>query len=296
MIIIEIDVYSGRTNPNWIVSEERFDVFYKLYSNFDNLITTKTETGRLGYNGITVTLSPALAKHYQLPELFGIGFGEAVDYDDSIALAEFIINDLLEYDDLKKTILAELPLLKDSVVKAEGTEDEKKSFSVGVVDEDLKATDWSELIYNPEYWNDNSAVLLNNNCYAYATGKPTNSFPQPGRFHGYRLTAADLLNCSKVKQYSEIDGLVDEAVVIPESQGPRCRVALVVAPNLDYHWYREVKDSYGNVFWGHKPGRTKVTNKDNSGNIILDPKTADRGIYSLWCGYMISSSPLVEVE
>ena len=61
----------------------------------------------------------------------------------------------------------------------------------------------------------------------------------------------------------------------------RChKVALVVAPGLDFHWYR--LDDNGK--WSHKPGNTKATNLDNLGNIIDDPRTADRGPYTQFCG------------
>ena len=41
----------------------------------------------------------------------------------------------------------------------------------------------------------------------------------------------------------------------------------------DYHWYRQ--DAGGK--WSHKPGGKKATDKDQSGNEITDPETADRG-------------------
>jgi hypothetical protein len=70
----------------------------------------------------------------------------------------------------------------------------------------------------------------------------------------------------------------------PDSERPRYLVALVVAPGpgfVDYHWYRKMKEG----FWGHKPGGTAVRNLDNSGNIISDPASCDRGPYTHFCGY-----------
>jgi hypothetical protein len=60
-------------------------------------------------------------------------------------------------------------------------------------------------------------------------------------------------------------------------------VALVVAPGWDFHWYRKGPDG----LWTHKPGSTQATNLDNSGNIITDPRTADRGPYTDFCAFMI---------
>lgn len=39
------------------------------------------------------------------------------------------------------------------------------------------------------------------------------------------------------------------------------KVALVIAPGLDYHWYIQNKDGY----WSHKRGLSKVTNVDADG-------------------------------
>ena len=62
-----------------------------------------------------------------------------------------------------------------------------------------------------------------------------------------------------------------------------CRVALVMAPGYDYHWYRKGRNGY----WTHKPGGTPATNIDNSGNLIPDPRTADRGVYTQFCTFMV---------
>src|SRR5207245_7520521 len=60
-------------------------------------------------------------------------------------------------------------------------------------------------------------------------------------------------------------------------------VALVIAPNIDFHWYRKGRNGY----WSHKPGSTQVTNVDNSGHLISDPRTANRGMYTDFCSFMV---------
>ena len=50
------------------------------------------------------------------------------------------------------------------------------------------------------------------------------------------------------------------------------KVALVVDPYYDFHWYRQNADGT----WSHKPGGTNVRNTDNSSEIIYDPATANR--------------------
>ncbi len=59
-------------------------------------------------------------------------------------------------------------------------------------------------------------------------------------------------------------------------------MALVIWPGVDFHWYRKGR----NGSWSHKPGSTAVTNLDNSGNFITDPRTADRGGYTSFCTFM----------
>ena len=70
-------------------------------------------------------------------------------------------------------------------------------------------------------------------------------------------------------------------------------VALVIAPGWDFHWYRKGPDG----MWSHKPGQTPVTNVDNSGNPIIDPRTrpiagsTPTSALSWWSWMAISNSP-----
>jgi hypothetical protein len=133
--------------------------------------------------------------------------------------------------------------------------------------------------YEPDKWND-VETLTDNNCYNYGCDIETDTFAQPGRAHGQSLTRADLNNCTKTIDYAVLDGLK----VFEEKgdcEGCCHKVAMVIWPNVDYHWYRMDRDGK----WSHKPGPTQATNLDNSGNIITDPQTANRGGYTVFCGY-----------
>jgi len=59
----------------------------------------------------------------------------------------------------------------------------------------------------------------------------------------------------------------------------------VIWPGVDYHWYRQ--DKVG--CWSHKPGSTPARNTDNSGHAIADPRTCNRGSYTNFCTYMITT-------
>ena len=134
--------------------------------------------------------------------------------------------------------------------------------------------------YQPDFWNYYSEILRSNNCYNYSNNKRTDTFAQPGRYSGEMYTA---LTCSEVENGAVSDGIskFDGACLNGEN-----KIALVVAPGYDYHWYR--MDSNG--YWSHKPGGTNATNLDNSGEIITNPETADRGPYTDFCGYFCTCS------
>lgn len=144
--------------------------------------------------------------------------------------------------------------------------------------------------YTPSYWNDGGTVQFNNNCYNYSNNKRTDTFAQPGRAAGAMYTS---LTCPEVTSGALADGLDP---LPPSGDCPKgfCRkyakLALVVAPGWDYHWYRLDK----NGMWTHKPGGTPATNLDNSGNPITNPETADRGPYTEFCGYFCSCSSATE--
>jgi hypothetical protein len=63
------------------------------------------------------------------------------------------------------------------------------------------------------------------------------------------------------------------------------KIALVMDPDDDYHFLRQ--DRGGT--WSHKPGTGEATDKDFSGNIIIDPEFANLRSsaynYSKFCNY-----------
>jgi hypothetical protein len=140
--------------------------------------------------------------------------------------------------------------------------------------------------YTPSFWNDAGTVQSNNNCYNYSNNKRTDTFAQPGRAAGAMYGS---LTCPAVHTAATADGLtpVASGADCPNTQ---CRLALVVAPGWDYHWYR--LDANG--MWTHKPGQTRATNLDNSSNPIPNPETANRGAYTDFCGYFCACSSSTE--
>ena len=64
----------------------------------------------------------------------------------------------------------------------------------------------------------------------------------------------------------ELPNIIDDEILV------FLQVALVIAPNRDYHWYRQNSDGT----WSHKPGKTAVVKVDRPNEIIYDPETCDR--------------------
>jgi hypothetical protein len=141
---------------------------------------------------------------------------------------------------------------------------------------------YSTPAYEPNYWNANSTTRSRNNCYNYSNNKRTDTFAQPGRAHGVSGYA---MSVAAVRSAAIADGLVPTTSSATSSDG-KTKIALVVAPGYDYHWYRQ--DSNG--MWTHKPGGTNATNLDNSGVTISNPESANRGPYTDFGGYFFTPS------
>jgi hypothetical protein len=184
------------------------------------------------------------------------------------------------------------------------------------------------LPYKPEKWNDQgfyydkkmgyatygdpNSIQYRTNCYAYAfdlkanplTGKDFISCldigpfaMQPGMYCGLSCNEEIINNPEMLVGLIEADAKAlnyyfeKTGLYIPVKEG-HWKVALVIAPTdengvYDYHWYRLNEDGT----WSHKPGAFPVTNLDGSGNIITDPKIANRNSidgtlsYSIFVGY-----------
>ena len=150
----------------------------------------------------------------------------------------------------------------------------------------------SELQYDPNLW---TTTSQSNNCYAYALNNQvrpgTNNVwfkQQPGEYSntsGYPFTKQVLVNAVE-QDFSEYNADFGTNLLFFEvSKNQACPVGTykvaLVSFSGDYHWYRQDYDGY----WSHKPGITPVKRTDNSGNLITNPKTCDRGPYTDFLGY-----------
>jgi len=134
-------------------------------------------------------------------------------------------------------------------------------------------------LYEPAWWNNDPNRLSCNNCYNYATNYRTDNFAQPGMASGVTHNTT----CPTVIPAAVADGLINSPAANDRCPKEGHLVALVMGPGWDYHWYRKGRNGY----WTHKPGGTPVTNVDNNGNLITDPRTAARDGYTQFCTFMV---------
>lgn len=150
-------------------------------------------------------------------------------------------------------------------------------------------------LYEPNWWNDatpdgtGGARQYTNNCYNYACNYRTDTFAQPGKASGAVWTQ---LLCPNVSAAAIHDALTPTKVTTIRCPTEGHLVALCMWPTHDYHWYRMGRDG----LWSHKPGAMPVTNLDNSGQLITDPRTANRGDYTSFCGFMIVMDGHVKLQ
>jgi hypothetical protein len=273
---ITLNVFSGRPNPSWLLTEPQEQQLTERLHALDQP-TDKRPTGvfgGLGYRGFAITREPthpsgpiALLVHEDI-------------VDHQLGGPNLVAQEGLEAW-LADTGRAHVPDEIREHVQASIGQKGLLSMPVKVAAACPACHAADAPVYNPAPWN-TPAVQPHNNCYNYANNQITNTFAQPGRASGHMYTA---LNCPAVQAAAHSDGLAPVANFSGTlAAGKGWYVALVIWPNADYHWYRQ--DKVG--CWSHKPGGTAARNVDNAGHLISDPKTCNRGPYTVFCTYMVT--------
>ena len=271
--IVSLDIFSGRENPSWVVDDDKVADLQRLAAG-----ARLGPLPILGYRGFHVR--PVESEHAPATRLEGLpesaaGAGDAVIVGQPEA-EEFLLLTAAEHiDDRLRAYV------RESIARGPDTAAMRAAEApAAVACPPCHAHDAPA--YNPAFWN-NPARQPTNNCYNYANDQATNTFAQPGRATGHMYTA---LTCPAVGAAATSDGLhacPNFAGKLDAGHG--WYVALVIWPGVDYHWYRQ--DKVG--CWSHKPGSTAARNTDNSGRAISDPRTCDRGGYTNFCTYMITT-------
>ncbi len=283
--IVTLDIFSGRPNPTWVLSDDDTRHLSERLGAVQQLTTQKPSgvLGTLGYRGFVVTptndtqhLHPRFHAHEGIIDL-GMRQPNLISHEREIESWLLTTARGAIHPEVLSHVEAEIK--KPAASHAELLATPSHVACPHCVAQDAP-------VYNPAKWNIPS-VQPYNNCYNYANDHITNTFAQPGRAHGKMYTA---LACPNVDTAAKADGLVNAPnFSSPLAAGHGWYVALVVWPGHDYHWYRQ--DKVG--CWSHKPGSTAARNVDNSNKPITDPKTCNRGPYINFCTYMITTRHVV---
>ena len=169
------------------------------------------------------------------------------------------------------------------------------------MDDDLLPVSGSELPYDAVKWNENALVQRSHNCFSYAfddvrasnvkrcraKGKDSCRpvWPQPNVPRELVRSRRDRFQCNIMHRE-----LTEQTGVEVGNRFTACppgsyKISLVLATGSNYHFYRQDDSGY----WSHKDGGTPAMRLDASGNVIVDPQTADRKYkrldYDTFCGY-----------
>jgi hypothetical protein len=275
---ITIDVFSGRKNPVVVVKGRQAERIYeRLRPSRRVARMLPMPESTLGYRGLIIEASGARG----LPRIFRLANGDVLgarlshrasdeNFEQYLVRESGVLRGLKLGNAFSATLLKEIARFRETREKCKH-----------------RPPRWPHRehchcapLYEPQWWNDGGQKQGNNNCYNYSTNYRSDTFAQPGLAAGAEYTA---LTCASVRPAAIADDLIDAP-----SANNRCPkeghlVALVIAPGWDFHWYRKGRNGY----WTHKPGSTPATNVDNSGQLIPDPRTADRGPYTNFCTFMI---------
>jgi hypothetical protein len=162
-------------------------------------------------------------------------------------------------------------------------------------------------------FNTKRPVRESHNCYSYFLNLHSNKATeickneinvenycrrsQPGYASGYPPLQKKDFNCKEIMRRT----LDDNPKMFRTTRKKSCPVhyykgAVVVAPGVDYHYYRLNDEGV----WSHKPGYKPSTLLDAKNNYIKDPYTANRNYgpelnYKDFCGYTcVPRNPLLK--
>jgi hypothetical protein len=304
MLRIEIDMFSGRPNPVWIITD--LETTRELLGAVSETPGVAARPGAgftgLGYREVRVSiLSDDEPRPRRVPRHFALASTAAADLEASGALARGLIESMTRYADvqlvqhvltpldgkLRDVILERLTrfLKRPPKVRIPRPPKRTNPLRTTIADGKCEKCRYEVSQFNPAFWNA-PTVQPHNNCYNYGRNWRTDTFAQPGRAHGAQTST---MACGTVTTAAMADGLVKRCTCLPESEYPRRLMALVIDPGNDYHWYRHQRGG----FWGHKPGGTAARNTDNSNVVIANPETCDRGGYTDFCDYFYAGRSVV---
>ncbi len=303
MLRIEVDLFSGRPNPVWIITDAKAGKTILDAAAETSGVTAKQGAGYtgLGFREVRVEVIDDDNARRNVPSEFALGSTAAKNFKASYDLARRLVEHMPIRSRVRLLEHAATPLnakLRNIALEwmtgylgnppRPGSRLPRPPAGpiLTIRDPNCEQCRYEVSRFNPSFWNSNPTTMDKNNCYNYARNWRTNTFAQPGRAHGAQT---GIMACANVTTAAMADGLKKRCNCLPQSEYPRRLMALVIAPGADYHWYRHQR----NGFWGHKPGHTAARNYDNIGALIVSPETCDRGPYVNFCDYFYAGKSVV---
>jgi len=263
MLRITIDMFSGRPNPAWFITDR--DESQRLLDVVGESQSLLAAPGAgfdgLGYREVEVTMTGDDPRPKGIPVQFAIGSTASQDVAGSGELARAVIGSMERYAEIhlpsheltpltaqiRDLALVQLQrLLSDPPTWGRPTSKRGNPLITTTRDPLCERCQYEVSQYNPGFWNA-PTVQPYNNCYNYARNWRTDTFAQPGRAHDAQT---GVMSCPRVTAAAMADGLHHRCDCEPPSEFPRRLMALVVGPGYDYHWYRHQRGG----FWGTSPG------------------------------------------
>ncbi len=306
MLEIELDIFSGRPNPTWKLSEEEEKELLDIITSDPTQVSpvySPEEVLGLGYRGLIVreikteksiwhkTISEF---EHHIPDEFRVG-----SKPDKQAAAEFLlrtsekreirVNDVLREEASKGVILVPShPKNVDVDLDTDG--------------EVLRAPLFD--VCHSNFFIDNSSTfnqpheVRRNNCYSFAAnhlGSGRHALPglQGGR-PAREGTCGDVVGGLYADGWTHHNCWPSASNVLV--------IALAVKPggplDWDYHFYRLVGGPNENWTWAHKQGGTPARNTDDCGMIIRNANTPKHCCkeYRDFCGFFYANGPTVTVK
>ena len=146
-------------------------------------------------------------------------------------------------------------------------------------------------LWNFKLWEEinTKKYLKHTNCYSYAFNYIDYGEEklQPGEIHGTKYTENTCEEIIKKMKNDYFKEKIEKVNYEEKLKNDSYKIALFVdldkkrkgtkEHDQDYHFYREDCNIGTNIrIWSHKPGTNYATNEDASGNVIYDPREADR--------------------
>ena len=311
MLEIEIDVFSGMPNPTFQLSaREEQELVDRILAEPTQMapVADPAQTFGLGYRGVIARVvktddgpwsRTALPEYTEIPSgipatpgrlpiEFRLG-SQPVGGDSAegwfLELSERKVDIPNEVREVLHEGITTVPSTEEAPPEGEFQAEEGKEADVAP----RGATWWA---CNSAYYLANASTFNRpeyvgrNNCYCFASNHLANvRFALPGR-RGGRPSVPPAPQCWNVINGLRADGWIDGC------QTNTLTIALVIWPDVDYHFYRVVTGG-PDWWWGHKPGGTPARYTDDSGRPLrqgLAPVNCNRGRYIHFCGYFYQNN------